>query len=191
MSRKKSTMSWNDVENTFKCSVSLRSYWQIVINNVFTVMKLQYHVRFVILHSVTPMLFLCLCLFSQSFTFYSVRVCDNYLYTIQIYIKQSIVSRKKVRWVGKYLSFLLNSHCADLPLLKWTFLTQTVCSVCRNPPRFQTSTPMRKHGPTTCLAWTPAGAPTPRPLPCRHGRRRRAARVQPTPDQKVRFRLLY
>lgn len=60
---------------------------------------------------------------------------------------------------------------------------QSLCSVRRNPPRFQTSTPMRKHGPTTCLAWTPAGVLTPQLLPCSHGRK--AAIVRPTPAQKV------
>ena len=66
-----------------------------------------------------------------------------------------------------------NIHIFDQPL----------CSVDRNPPRFQTSTPMRKHGPTTCLAWTPAGVLTLQLLPCSHGRT--AAIVRPTPAQKV------
>lgn len=84
------------------------------------------------------------------------------------------------------LSFSLSSYwCADMHQHIDIF-DQTLCSVHRNPPRFQTSTPMRKHGPTTCLAWTPAGVLTPQLLPCSHGRK--AAIVRPIPAQKVSLR---
>lgn len=65
----------------------------------------------------------------------------------------------------------------------FTSRNNLLCSVDRNPPRFQTSTPMRKHGPTTCLAWTPVEVLRPRLRPCIHGRK--AAIIWLTLAQKV------
>lgn len=42
---------------------------------------------------------------------------------------------------------------------------------------------MRKHGPITCLDWTPAGAPSTLLLPCSHGRK--AVIIWRTPAKKV------
>lgn len=90
----------------------------------------------------------------------------------------------------KYRQGFLNLHLFILPDVLMC-ISKTLASLTpdhalcfhRNPPRFQTSTPMRKHGPTTCLAWTPAGPLTPQLLPCSHGRT--AAIVPTTPAQKV------
>lgn len=87
----------------------------------------------------------------------------------------------KMTAVGFIIKYIVCKHSFSFHLTV-TSLTN-LCSVHRNPPRFQTLTPMRKHGPTTCLAWTPAGVQTPQLLPCSHGRK--AAIVWPTPAQKV------
>lgn len=85
-------------------------------------------------------------------------------------------------WCFNRQIFLRRLSCNE-NLLQTQLTLTSLCSVHRNPPRFQTSTPMRKHGPTTCLAWTPAGVLTPQLLPCSHGRK--AAIVRPTLAQKV------
>lgn len=114
--------------------------------------------------------------------------CNNmlhivfYFYIITRTLSVHSYELKKIKYnnlVNICLSFLLSCRFASANI----DLYDLMCSFHRNPPRFQTSTPMRKHGPTTCLAWTTAGVRTPQLLPCSHGRK--AAIVRPTPAQKV------